>query len=87
MMTLKEALHDCPPGYYVKYIDSGWNDNRVQFGRDRGGELFWTAGMSVSGALTENHRITKGRMDESGYGIYRVFGDDRSLLAYCAEVK
>ena len=70
-MNFDTACAKCPPGFSIKLRNGGWNEHHVQYGRDQKGELYWTAGMTVGGALRDSDIKSAKRWDNDGYAIYR----------------
>lgn len=52
-MNFETACALCPPGYWFKDKNASWSEYSIQYGRRKDGELYWTAGCTAGGPLTE----------------------------------
>ena len=72
-MNFRAALEACPPGLCFKEEHSSWNEYAVQFGRNREGRSFWTAGGTAGGWL-EDKDVERWQARPGVYCLYSTMG-------------
>lgn len=77
-MNFQSATIQCKPGQYIKSERAGWDEHHVQYGRDEKGNLFWTAGNTVGGALKRKD-YTRAMLIANDYAVYDHFGSTSPL--------